>query len=148
MELAKAPGRVALLVDDSPTDVIVIKEALERSGVDLAARVVKDGEEALHYLRQIDGDEKLACPALVLLDLNLPKVAGIDVLRELRGISRCRNAPVIVVTSSIAEADRVAAQRLGANGYFHKPNDLAAIDDLARLIRKILAVGDSETGTL
>jgi DNA-binding response OmpR family regulator len=130
--------RVALLVEDSPTDVFVIKEALARTGLDLTVRVARDGEEALRYLREIAGNEKTPCPALVLLDLNLPKVAGFEVLKELRAKSRCQHTPVIVVTSSKTEQDRFAARRLGADEYFQKPKDLTEYMDLARLVRRVL----------
>jgi len=107
-----------LLVEDNPTDVFVIKEAIERSGLDLDLHLATNGEEALVYLQNLAKSEKPLCPALVLLDLNLPKIGGIEVLRKLRGSSPCNQTPVIVVTSSTAESDRAAVRRLGAEAYF------------------------------
>jgi CheY-like chemotaxis protein len=133
-----------LLVEDNPTDVFVIKEAIERSGLDLNLRVASNGEEALLYLQGLSGSEKTSCPALVLLDLNLPKVGGIEVLRKLRSSSPCNHTPVIVVTSSIAEADRAAVRRLGAEAYFEKPTSLEAYMELAEVVKRIL--GHSQEG--
>jgi chemotaxis family two-component system response regulator Rcp1 len=127
-----------LLVEDSPTDVFVIKEALERSGLDLNLHIARNGEEALRYLQVLAKSEKPSCPALVLLDLNLPKVGGMEVLRHLRSSSLCSHTPVIVVTSSTAEADRAAVRRLGAEAYFHKPTSLAAYMELGEVVKRIL----------
>jgi len=124
-----------LVVEDNPTDMFIMREVLERCGLNL--RIASNGQEALLFLQNLERDEKSPCPALVLLDLNLPKVAGIEVLRELRR-SRCSRTPVIIVTSSIAEADRVAAQRLDADAYFQKPKDLPEYMELAHVIKRIL----------
>jgi CheY-like chemotaxis protein len=126
-----------LLVEDNPTDVFVIKEALDASGLKLDVRIVSDGQDALRYL-QLAGTGKAPCPALILLDLNIPKVAGIEVLRHLRTNSRCRHTPVIVVTSSTAETDRAAVERFGAEAYFQKPKNLAAYMELAPLVKNVL----------
>ena len=132
---------ILLLVEDNPTDVFVINEVLARCGVDFKLHVARNGQEALSYLQEIANNEGASCPALVLLDLNLPKVAGLEVLKALRSASRCKQVPVIIVTSSMADGDRLAAQRLGAEAYFQKPVDLTAYMELAPLIRKVLHVG-------
>ena len=129
--------RTILVVEDSPTDIFVINEVIQKAGVNLSVRVAKDGQEALLYLAKLS-EKAGCCPALVLLDLNLPKISGIEVLERIRGGSRCNQTPVIIVTSSSAEADRAAAQRLGAEGYFQKPNDLDAYMELAQMIRRVL----------
>jgi CheY-like chemotaxis protein len=90
----------ALLVEDNETDVFVIREILDRCEPNVRVRVAKDGQDALSYLREIDKDQSVPCPELVLLDLNLPEVPGIEILKELRSGSRCSHAHVIVVTSS------------------------------------------------
>jgi CheY-like chemotaxis protein len=132
-----------LLVEDNATDVFVIKEALERSGLDLNLRIARNGQEALLYLQELERAEKPSCPALVLLDLNLPKVGGLEVLRRLRSGSPCSRTPVIVVTSSTAESDRAAVRRLGAEAYFEKPTSLAAYMELGQVVKRILrAVGE------
>ncbi len=127
-----------LLVEDNSTDVFVISEAINASGLDLDLRLARDGQDALRYLQNVTGSAETPCPALVLLDLNLPKVSGIEVLRHLRNDSRCDRTPVIVITSSNVEADRAAVQHLGAEGYFRKPRSLDAYMELARLMKQVL----------
>lgn len=121
-------------MEDNATDVFVIKEVLATSGLNLQLHVEKDGYHALRYLRALDEDQSRTLPALVLLDLNLPKVSGLEVLQQLRGNSRFKDIPVIVVTSSNAPIDRAAAVDLGANAYFQKPGDLRSYEKLAELI--------------
>jgi CheY-like chemotaxis protein len=111
---------------------------LKESGLRVQLQTADNGQEALLLLEET-GDEEFRCPALVLLDLNLPRISGLEVLRRLRSGERCRGTPVIVVTSSSAEEDRLAAERLGANAYFEKPADLASYRELAEVIRKVLA---------
>jgi CheY-like chemotaxis protein len=125
-------------VEDNPTDVFVIREVLMASGLNIHLRIAHDGQEALGYLRELAAQEHASCPALILLDLNLPKVFGFEVLRELRNGSRCSRTPVIVITSSSSETDRVTAKRLGADEYFQKPSDLAAYSELEHLVRRLL----------
>lgn len=118
-------------------DVFIIGEMLRESELKLRLDVAKDGQEALTYLRTAAAREEPSVPALVLLDLNLPKVSGIEVLTELRKDRRLGATPVIIVTSSMALPDRAATKKLGAAGYFQKPNDLVAYRRLLDLIRGI-----------
>jgi CheY-like chemotaxis protein len=127
-----------LLVEDNPTDVFVIKEVIKSAGLAVNLKVATNGQEALHYLLDIEARKDVSCPVLILLDLNLPKIDGIEVLRRLRELSRCKQTPVIVVTSSTAEQDRAAVSRLGANAYFRKPKSLAAYKELAQLITRFI----------
>jgi CheY-like chemotaxis protein len=136
-----------LLVEDNPTDVFVVREVLKRSGLNVRLRVASNGQEALSYLQEpCAADDRGSCPSLVLLDLNLPKVPGIEVLKNLRAGSRCECIPVIILTSSAAEADRNAAQRLGAEAYFQKPDDLNEYDALARIVKHVLDRTRTATG--
>jgi CheY-like chemotaxis protein len=130
-----------LLVEDNPTDVLVIKEAMDRSGLNIDLRIATNGQEAISYLQDLAASKK-PCPELVLLDLNLPKVGGLEVLRHLRSSSPCSRSQVIVVTSSTAESDRAAVQRLGAEAYFHKPTSLSAYMELAEIVKRVLVPGD------
>ena len=127
-----------LVLEDNPTDVFVIKEVLAICAPHLQIRVAVDGREALQYLQDLDQDESATCPALVLVDLNVPKVDGIEVLRRLRRGSRCKRTPVVVISSSTADKDRAAARRLGAEAYFQKPKDLMAYMELANVIKGVL----------
>ena len=137
----KAPSisgpRTVLLVEDNPMDVFVIRELLEGSGLDLHLHIAGNGQDALQYLKDLMDDETASWPALVLLDLNLPKVPGIEVLKELRADSRFSRTPVIVLTSSTAPADRLAVELLGAEAYFQKPSSLEAYKELGRLVKGI-----------
>lgn len=126
------------MVEDNGTDVFVIKRVLHECGLDHNVHVATDGQQALLYLRSLSDDPSPPTPALVLLDLNVPKVSGIEVLRQLRA-GRWSEIPVIIVTSSVSEGDRRAVQALGAEAYFQKPDDLAAYMELADVINRILA---------
>jgi chemotaxis family two-component system response regulator Rcp1 len=130
--------RTVLLVEDNPTDVYVIKHVLDSCGLDLDIRVARDGQEALLYLGALEENEMLAGPALILLDLNIPNISGIQVLGELRSSKRYSRAPVIIVTSSTAAVDRAAAERLQAEAYFQKPKTLTAYMELADLVKQFL----------
>jgi CheY-like chemotaxis protein len=125
-------------VEDNGTDVFVIRQVLQKCGFKGHVRVASDGQEALQYLLDLARDAGSTWPALVLLDLNIPKVSGLEVLRQLRAGKRSRSTPVIVVTSSLSDSDRLAVERLGAQAYFQKPNDLAVYMELAEVIKHIL----------
>jgi CheY-like chemotaxis protein len=127
-----------LVLEDNPADVFVIREILAKSGLNLVPRVVRDGRAALDYIQDLERNQEAACPALVLLDLNVPKVDGFDVLRALRRGERMGGIPVIVVTSSTAASDRASARELGAAGYFQKPADLEAYMQLGEVIHRVL----------
>jgi two-component system response regulator len=110
-----------LIVDDNESDVELTLRALRKSQVDLECVVVEDGREALDYLLGADGSESGQLPDLVLMDINLPKVNGLDVLRRIRMERRTRRLPVVILTSSIVAGDVATCYDLGANGYIHKP---------------------------
>ncbi len=125
-----------LLVEDNETDIFVIRKALSRCALKFRLDVARSGAEALAYLGEISREGK-PCPALLLLDLNLPAVPGIEVLREVR-TSPCNRTAVVVVTSSESDSDRVAVKALGADAYFRKPSDLGAYMELAQVVIKVL----------
>jgi CheY-like chemotaxis protein len=117
-----------LLVEDNPGDVDLIRDTLE-DVASLDITVVGDGAQALDYLGQRSGsgaDRIRPLPDLVLLDLNLPKVSGHEVLSEARKISDLRALPIVIVTSSDAMPDIVTSYALGANSYVTKPGELAS----------------------
>lgn len=118
----------------------MIRDVLREYGLDLQLRVAEDGQHAVRFLEQLEDAADTPCPAMVLLDLNLPKIGGLDVLKKLRGDSRCHNVPVVVVSSSIADSDRSRARALGVQAYFQKPADLNAYAELARIIRETLGL--------
>ena len=133
------PRPTVLLVDDDSTDVLVIREVLERCGLNFRVEVARNGQAAVMYLEELARGQLKAPPALILLDLNLPKIPGLELLQIIRSDSRWRQVPVIIVTSSQAESDRSAAERFGANAYFQKPTDLDEYQLLAELVRGICA---------
>lgn len=112
-----------LLVEDNPADAEMTIDALRESGLTNAVEWVRDGAEALDFVFGTDSAPSAECPRLrlVLLDLRLPRVGGIDVLRALRADARTRLLPVVVLTSSHQESDMVRAYDLGANSYLVKP---------------------------
>jgi DNA-binding response OmpR family regulator len=109
-----------LLVEDDPDHEALAIRALRKSNVANEIRVARDGEEALQFMNGIlDGSERM--PQLVLLDLKLPKVEGLDVLRAIRASDKTALLPVVVLTSSDEERDIIASYRLGVNSYIRKP---------------------------
>ena len=97
-----------------------------------------DGDKAIRYFEQVDGDDSIACPALVILDINLPKKNGGQVLQQMRTTRRCASALVLVVSSSDSAKDREAMAKLGANGYFRKPSDYDHFMKLGGLVKNLL----------
>lgn len=118
--------RIILLVEDNPDDQELTLRALRSNNISNEITVVEDGEEALEYLfaegRYADRDPD-ATPQIVLLDLKLPKVDGLEVLERMRADERTRLLPVVILTSSREEQDLVDGYSLGANSYVRKPVD-------------------------
>ncbi|HBB86781.1 MAG TPA: two-component system response regulator [Blastocatellia bacterium] len=117
-------NKVILLVEDNPRDETLTLRALKKSNIVNEVIVARDGVEALDYLFGTGthtGRDTTALPQLVLLDLKLPKVDGLEVLRRLRSDPRTRRLPVVVFTSSSEEEDILSSYSLGANSYVRKP---------------------------
>jgi len=112
-----------LLVEDDPGDVLMTKEAFEQYQIRGRLHVVSDGEQALNFLRKSGDYLDVPTPGLILLDLNLPRRNGLEVLAELKADSRLLSIPVIVLTTSQAEEDIVRSYSLHANAYISKPVD-------------------------
>jgi two-component system response regulator len=117
---------VILLVEDNPRDEALTLRALKKSNVANTVVVAHDGVEAIDYLFAPGADGAVrALPELILLDLNLPKIDGHEVLRRIRGNARTRLLPTIILTTSVEDRDRLEGYRLGANSYVRKPVDFA-----------------------
>ena len=117
-----------LLVEDNPDDELLTQRALKKSNICNEVVVVRDGAEALDYLFAMgahEGRSLVAMPQVILLDLDLPKVDGLEVLRRIRSDERTKRLPTIILTSSEDQQDLVESYGLGANGYIRKPLDLA-----------------------
>ncbi|MDO1449013.1 response regulator [Rhodocytophaga aerolata] len=112
-----------LLVEDNPGDVRLTQEALKQSDFRTTLQVVGDGEEALRFLRKENGFAQVFTPDLVLLDLNLPKKNGFEVLETLRQDKNFKQIPVVVLTTSVAEEDIIRTHHANANCYISKPFD-------------------------
>ena len=123
-------NRKILLVEDNPDDVALTLRALKKNNIANEVIVAKDGIEALDYLF---GDNATSVPAVILLDLKLPKIDGLEVLERLRKDERTKFAPVVVLTSSKEEQDLVRSYKLGANSYIRKPVDFIQFSDAVRL---------------
>lgn len=128
-------NKTILLVEDNPDDVKLTRHAFEKCGIANQVVVVTDGAEALDYLlgtgphAERDMGEQ---PALVLLDLKLPKIGGLEVLRRIRADARTRLVPVVVLTSSREEQDLASSYANGANSYVRKPIDFDHFTEATR----------------
>ena len=117
---------VILLVEDNPDDEFMTRRALEQNNLYNDLVVVRDGEQALDYLfgaGSYEGRDTTIMPQVILLDLGLPKVDGLEVLKRIRSDERTRRLPVVVLTSSGEEQDRVESYVRGANSFVRKPVD-------------------------
>ncbi|MCP4254487.1 MAG: response regulator [Candidatus Scalindua sp.] len=115
-----------LLVEDNPDDVALTLRAFEKNNMGGKLQVVTDGQEALDYFFGENGVADRGSselPKVILLDLKLPKVSGLEVLKKLRSDQRTRNVPIVVLTSSSQEADVLNSYNLGASSYIQKPVD-------------------------
>jgi len=121
-------SRLILLVEDNPSDVELTKRALEKRRIINALLVAETGQEALDYLFGTGahaGRDVTDLPTVVLLDLKLPRLDGLEVLRRIRADPRTKRLPVVILTSSNEEQDLAASYDLGANSYIRKPVDFA-----------------------
>lgn len=126
--LMGSESRAIVLVEDNPDDEALTLRALKKNAIANDIVVLRDGAEALDYLMR--GDAPL--PQLVLLDLKLPRIDGLEVLRRLRSETRTSVMPIVVLTSSNEERDLVESYRLGANSYIRKPVDFEQFTESVR----------------
>jgi len=138
----KAEVRRILIVDDSPKDVELTLSALAENHLANEVVVTEDGEEAIDYLyrRGKFKDFEAGNPAVILLDIKIPKIDGIEVLKLIRSDSNLKNIPVIMVTSSSEEMDLVKSYDLGANSYVVKPIDILQFIDAIKILGQYWAV--------
>lgn len=125
-------SRPILLVEDNPMDVDLTRRAFAKRKLVNPFEVLRDGEEALTYIKRWEMDTPL--PVVILLDLKLPKVDGLDVLRQVKEHPQFRTVPVVILTTSGEDSDVQAAYRLGANSYIIKPVDFEKFVEVAEQI--------------
>ena len=123
-----------LLVEDDPGDVLITSEALEHSKVTNTLAIVEDGEQAMAYLRKEGKYADVTRPDLILLDLNLPRRDGREVLAEVKADPELRRIPVVVLTTSSAEEDILRSYDLHANAYVSKPVDFERFVEVVRQV--------------
>jgi chemotaxis family two-component system response regulator Rcp1 len=127
-----------VLVEDAEPDVILVREALEQSGLEFDLRVFDDGEQGVDFVDNMDRDTTITRPHLFLLDLNLPKKSGGQILERVRQSPACAQVPVVILTSSDSQRDKAQAANLKATGYFRKPSRLDEFMKLGPYIRDLL----------
>jgi CheY-like chemotaxis protein len=126
-----------LLVEDNPDDEALTIRAFKKNGIQNPIDVVRDGQEAIDYLycqgAHVGRDARIH-PILILLDIKLPKLSGIEVLRQIRGHDSTRLIPVVILTTSKEEDDLVKSYSLGANSYIRKPVDFTRFMDVVKQV--------------
>jgi two-component system response regulator len=129
--------QLILLVEDNPSDEKLALLAFRRAGVPCEIAVARDGAEALDYLfatGKHEARDPMVQPAVILLDLKMPRIGGLEVLRRIRAAPETRLLPVVVLTASREDQDLIAAYSLGANAYLRKPVDFAEFSEAARAL--------------
>jgi two-component system response regulator len=128
---------IILLVEDNPDDVDLTLRAFKKNNISNKVIVAKDGVEALDYLRgtgMYAGRDVKELPVVVMLDLKLPKISGMEVLRNIRQDELTRLIPVVILTSSVEQKDVVEGYKLGANSYIRKPVDFDQFVEAVKLL--------------
>jgi two-component system response regulator len=128
-------NKIILLVEDNPDDEALTLRAIKKNNIGNEVVIARDGAEALEYVfgtGRYSGRDMRVMPAITLLDLKLPKVDGLEVLRRLRTDERTKLLPVIILTSSKEEQDLINGYKLGANSYFRKPVDFGEFVEALR----------------
>lgn len=136
--LESRPARVLVIEDNAP-DVMLIEESLREQKIPYQLTHFKDGEEAVNHLSE---QQELASFDIVILDLNMPRLGGLEVLQKLRENLASSKVPVVVLTSSLAADEQREAKRLGADRYIKKPADLYQfLSEVGGLVRELLEEG-------
>ncbi len=126
-----------LLAEDNLPDALLVREAIQAEQLEVEVHIVADGELAIDFIARAAADPEAPAPHVMLLDLNLPKVDGFEVLRQVRAIEKFKSIPVIIVTSSDSPGDRSEAAKLGAS-YFRKPVSYEEFIKIGGVLRSFL----------
>ncbi|MDQ6759633.1 MAG: response regulator [Acidobacteriota bacterium] len=130
-------------MEDNVADVFLIREALESAGIQAEIHVVTDGQKAVRFFDEADGSDAAPCPALVILDVNLPKKNGDEVLQHLRENRKCSQTLVLIVSTSDSASDRNKMSKLGCDGYFRKPSNFDDFMKLGDVVKGLLSTRPS-----
>jgi len=133
-----------LLAEDNPADVYLVREALREHQVDCQVKVAAEGHEVLRFLNTPATTGVL--PALIILDLNLPRHDGLEILQKIRTMGEFSHVPVVVLTSSDSPRDRLNAAALGATLYLRKPSSLQAFLELGAVFKELLETKSAGQG--
>lgn len=125
-----------LLIEDSDGDILLITQALKKAQVTNGVTVIKDGDKALQYLRKEGNYQDVETPDMVLLDINLPKVDGMEVLAEIKNDPLLMSIPVVMLTTSESEKDIINSYNNHANCYIVKPVNFQKFIDVVQLIKE------------
>jgi CheY-like chemotaxis protein len=128
-----------LVAEDNRGDVLLIRHALSAHEIPYQLHVVEDGAKAIDLVARMGKPGEAPCPDILLLDLNLPKIDGPEVLQHFRRHPECASTPVIVISSSDALRDREKVSALGVARYFRKPTELKAFMQLGMIVKEVLA---------
>jgi CheY-like chemotaxis protein len=134
-------GKTVLFVEDSSDDIDLTLRSFRKNNFQHALVVVRDGQEALDYLFGDDGPANT--PHLVLLDLSLPRVSGLEVLQRIRSTSRLHAVPVIILSGSTDENDRLKTEALGADLYLRKPEGMADLNYVVSRVNDLLKASEA-----
>ena len=129
-----------LLAEDNLPDALVVREAIRAEGLPLEVHIAADGEQAIDFIARAETDPDAPRPHILVLDLNLPRRDGFEVLRRLRASDRYKHIPVLIVTSSDAPEDRKEGARLGAR-YFRKPTNYEEFLKIGGVLKQCLKEG-------
>ena len=132
------PARVVLVIEDNAADVFLLQEAFREYGLNVKLLVMDDGEKAVQWIRDANGAEGTEPPQVVVLDLNLPKRTGAEVLEELRSTERFHDLPVIIFTSSNSYQDRSLASRFPATRFFQKSPDFDEFIRIGKVVKDVI----------
>ena len=127
-------NKTILLIEDNPDDVRLTQRAFKNNGITNELAVVYDGAAAVEYLKRTVADPESELPTVTLLDLNLPKINGLEVLKFIRSHPTLKRMPVVILTSSKEEVDLIRGYDLGANSYIQKPVEF---DEFAIAVRQL-----------
>jgi len=133
--------REILLAEDNPGDVYLIRAALQEHQVECTVRVVSDGQEVMRIISDEGSPDPAERLGLIILDLNLPRYDGIEILQRLRNTTQMSGVPVVVLTSSDSPRDRLAATDLGVTCYLRKPSNLERFLELGAVFKDLLGKG-------